>query len=137
MLNNVCWICLWSGVERADGGTARGRQRTDSTQILAKIRSLNRTLLVAQTRVYVVNVLSEVAPDWIGAHVPACWVQRYGERLYHERLPKDEPERKQDANQVGADGWLLLAALENPAPSDPIENAAGCHHPAHSLGTTS
>ena len=32
---------------------ARGRQRTDSTHILAKIRSLNRTLCVAQTMVYV------------------------------------------------------------------------------------
>jgi transposase len=32
---------------------ARGRQRTDSTHILAKIRSLNRTLLVAQTMIYV------------------------------------------------------------------------------------
>jgi hypothetical protein len=32
------------------------------------------------------NVLSEVAPDWVRAHVPVCWVERYGERLYHERL---------------------------------------------------
>ena len=31
---------------------ARGRQRTDSTHILAKSRSLNRTLCVAQTMVY-------------------------------------------------------------------------------------
>jgi transposase len=36
----------------------RGRQRTDSTHVLAKIRSLNRTLCVAQTMVYVLNVLS-------------------------------------------------------------------------------
>src|SRR6266851_2792894 len=31
MLNSVCWICFWRGVERVDGGTAAGRQRTDST----------------------------------------------------------------------------------------------------------
>ena len=30
---------------------ARGRQRTDSTHVLAKIRALNRTLRVAQTMV--------------------------------------------------------------------------------------
>lgn len=39
----------------------RGRQRTDSTHVLAKIRALNRVLCVAQTMVYVLNVLSEVA----------------------------------------------------------------------------
>jgi hypothetical protein len=60
----------------------------------------------------------EVAPDWVRAHVPVEWVERYGERLYHERLPKDEEERKQYANQVGADGWMLLAALDASATPD-------------------
>ncbi len=54
----------------------------------------------------------EVAPDWVRAHVPVEWIERYGERLYHERLPKEEEERKQYANQVGADGWMLLDALQ-------------------------
>src|SRR6266480_3952477 len=97
---------------------AHGRQRTDSTHILARIRSLSRTLRVAQTMVYVLNVLSEVAPDWIRAHVPVEWVERYGERLYHERLPKEEEERKQYANQVGSDGWMLLTALDALATPD-------------------
>jgi transposase len=65
---------------------ARGRQRTDSTHILAKIRALNRVLCVAQTMVYVLNVLAEVAPEWVRAYVPAEWVERYGQRLEHERL---------------------------------------------------
>ncbi len=90
----------------------RGRQRTDSTHVLAKIRALNRTLCVGQTMVYVLNVLSEVAPEWVRAYVPTEWVEQYGERLEHERLPKEEEERKQYANQVGADGWALLEALE-------------------------
>ena len=97
---------------------AGGRQRTVSTHVLARIRALNRTLCVAQTMVYVLNVLSEVAPDWILAHVPAEWVERYGERVEHERLPKEEEERKQYANQVGADGWMLLAALQAPDTPD-------------------
>ena len=97
---------------------AHGRQRTDSTQVLARIRALNRTLCVAQTMVYVLNVLSEVAPDWIVAHVPAEWVEGYGERLEQERLPKEEQERKQYANQVGTDGWMLLDALEAPDTPD-------------------
>jgi transposase len=97
---------------------AGGRQRTDSTHVLAKIRALNRTLCVAQTMVYVLNVLSEVAPEWVRSHVPVEWVERYGERLEHERLPKDEKERKYYANQVGTDGWILLTLLESPATAD-------------------
>ena len=91
---------------------AGGRQRTDSTHVLARIRALNRTLRVAQTMVYALNVLSEVAPHWILAHVPTEWVERYSKRLEEERLPKEEQERRQYANQVGADGWMLLDALE-------------------------
>jgi transposase len=45
-------------------------------------------------------------------------VERYGERLEHERLPKDEKERHQYANQVGADGWRLLDALQAPETPD-------------------
>src|SRR5258708_2422521 len=97
---------------------ARGRQRTDSTHILAKIRALNRVLCVAQTMVYVLNGLSEVAPEWVRAYVPAEWVERYGERLDHERLPKEEEERKHYANQVGTDGWTLLYALDAASTAD-------------------
>jgi transposase len=89
-----------------------GRQRTDSTHVLAKIRALSRTLRVAQTMVSVLNVLSEVAPEWVLTHVPAEWVERYGKRLEEERLPKEGAERQQYANQVGADGWMLLHALQ-------------------------
>jgi transposase len=59
-----------------------------------------------------------VAPDWVRAHVPVEWVKRYGERLEHERLPKEEQKRKEYANQVGADGLMLLAALEAPDTPD-------------------
>src|SRR6202165_4111412 len=97
---------------------AHGRQRTDSTHVLAKIRALNRTLCVGQTMVYVLNVLSEVATEWVRAFVPTEWVERYGEQLEHERLPKEEEERKQYANQVGTDGWALLDALDTPSTVD-------------------
>jgi transposase len=97
---------------------ARGRQRTDSTHVLAKIRALNRVLCVAQTMVYVLNVLSEVAPEWVRAYVPIAWVERYGERLEHERLPQGEEERRDYANQVGADGWTLLQALDASSTAD-------------------
>jgi hypothetical protein len=68
--------------------------------------------------VYVLNVLAEVAPEWVRAYVPAEWVERYGERLEHERLPQSDDERKLYANQVGADGWMLLQALDEALTAD-------------------
>jgi hypothetical protein len=81
--------------------------------------------------VYVLNVLSEVAPEWIIALVPSEWVERYGKRLEEERLPKGTEARQQYANQVGADGWLLLTALESASTPDPIENAPCCDDSAY------
>ena len=82
---------------------AHGRQRTDSTHVLAKIRALNRTLCAAQTMVYVLNVLSEVAPDWVLAHVPVEWVERYGERLEHERPRDAQRDEKQVSRKTTGD----------------------------------
>jgi transposase len=42
-------------------------------------------------------LLSEVAPDWVCTHVPASWVEQYGERLEHERLLK---ARRKNANST-------------------------------------
>ncbi len=89
----------------------RGRQRTDSTHVLAKIRALNRLVCVAQTMVYVLSVLAEVAPSWVANHCPVAWVTRYSHRIEHTRLPQGEAARLEFANQVGGDGWLLLDAL--------------------------
>src|SRR4051794_18036595 len=43
---------------------ARGRQRTDSTRVLASIRALNRLELVGETLRAALNELATVAPDW-------------------------------------------------------------------------
>ena len=42
---------------------ARGRQRTDSTHVLAAIRDLNRLECAGETLRHTLNVLAEVAPD--------------------------------------------------------------------------
>ncbi|MBA3823692.1 MAG: IS1182 family transposase [Ktedonobacterales bacterium] len=101
---------------------ARGRQRTDSTHVLAKIRALNRLLCVAQTLVAVLAVLAEVAPDWLLTMVEPEWTARYGYRLEHERLPQGEDARQQYANQVGTDGWTLLIALDAPTTPEWLRN---------------
>jgi transposase len=93
----------------------RGRQRTDSTKILASIRSLNRLEQVAQTLQQALNAVATVAPDWMRARLESewsDWPERYDRRLDEYRLPKEEGSRKQLAVEIGLDGHALLDALE-------------------------
>ncbi len=90
----------------------RGRQRTDSTHILAKVRALNRAECVVETLRYALNVLAVVAPDWLRNQVQPEWLERYGHRAEDYRLPSGEEKRQQLLHQVGQDGWGLLAAIQ-------------------------
>jgi transposase len=66
---------------------ARGRQRTDSTHVLARVRAVNRLECVGETMRHVLNSLAVVAPDWLQAHSHAEWVERYGRRVDDYHLP--------------------------------------------------
>ena len=90
---------------------ARGRQRTDSTHVLAAVRNLNRLERVSETLRAALNVLAAVAPDWVRSQIPAEWVERYGKRAEEYALPSGEKQRQALAEQVGRDGDALLAAL--------------------------
>lgn len=97
---------------------ARGRQRTDSTRVLAAIHALNRLENVGETLRHALDVLATVAPDWLRGVAPPAWFGRYGRRLDEYRLPKAEPARQALAAQIGADGRQLLAAIwAPPAPA--------------------
>jgi transposase len=90
---------------------ARGRQRTDSTHVLAAIRVLNRLECVGETLRHALNSLAVVAPQWVQTHCPAEWVERYGPRVENYRLPASKAERGVEAERIGRDGHALLAAL--------------------------
>src|SRR6266699_4025528 len=66
---------------------ARGRQRTDSTHVLAKVRAINRTECVVETLRHALNVLAVVAPDWLRSQVQPEWLERYGPRESRVSLP--------------------------------------------------
>jgi transposase len=89
---------------------ARGRQRTDSTQVLARVRAVNRLECVTETVRSALNSLAVVAPAWLRAQSPAEWLERYGRRRDDSRLPAGQEERRDYARQVGNDGYALLAA---------------------------
>jgi transposase len=96
----------------------RGRQRTDSTHILAAVRDLSRLELVGTTLLHALNSLTLVVPEWLKHIVPPDWPQRYDHGWEDYRLPKSEPERVAPCEQIGQDGFFLLSAVYAPeAPS--------------------
>ncbi|MBV9174515.1 MAG: IS1182 family transposase [Chloroflexi bacterium] len=96
----------------------RGRQRTDSTHVLAAVRVLNRLERVGETLRAALNSLAVVAPDWLQSVAPPAWYQRYGSRVENYDLPKSDAARRDLAATIAADGQLLLntidAAVEQP-----------------------
>jgi len=91
---------------------ARGRQRTDSTYVLAAVRGLNRLERVGETLRAALNELATVAAEWLQAVAPSHWYERYGRRIENYRLPKTEAARLALAAEIGADGQHLMAALD-------------------------
>jgi transposase len=92
----------------------RGKQRTDSTHVLAAVHDLNLLELVAETLRAALDDLAAVVPDWVRAVAQPAWFERYGRRIEEYHLPKSQDKRLALAQQIGADEFLLLEALEGP-----------------------
>lgn len=90
---------------------ARGRQRTDSTHVLAAIHVLNRLECVGEALRHALNQIARAAPDWLRTWVPPTWFDHYRRRFEEYRLPPGKAERYMLAEQIGTDGRRLLVAL--------------------------
>ena len=90
----------------------RGRQRTDSTHVLAAIRELNRLELIGETIRAALNELAAVDPAWLKRVAPKAWFDRYSRRIEDSRLPRTAAKRQAYAQMVGEDGFALLALLD-------------------------
>ncbi len=86
----------------------RGKQRTDSTQMIAAIRQVNRLELAGETLRAALNEIAKVAPEWLKTIISENWYERYRWRFDNYRLPKNKKERQQMAQQIGLDGHYLL-----------------------------
>ena len=93
---------------------ARGKQRTDSTHVLAAVHDLHLLELVAETLRAALDDLAAVVPDWVRATAQPAWFERYSRRVEDYRLPKSQKEREALALEIGADGFVLLDALDAP-----------------------
>lgn len=94
---------------------ARGRQRTDSSHVLAVVRQLNRLECVGESMRQALNDLAAVAPDWLLCPVTADWFDLYGARFEAYRLPKEQAEKEALQLRVGQDGYHLLRAIYEPS----------------------
>ena len=114
LLERVLGVARDSGLLKA-----RGRQRTDSTHVLAAVRDLNRLELVGETLRAALNAIAVTAPDWLRSIAPLDWHERYDRRIEDMRLPETGPKRDAYFVQVGTDGFQLLDALDGAdAPPD-------------------
>ena len=91
---------------------ARGKQRTDSTHVLGAVHDLHLLELVAETLRATLDDLAAVVPDWLRTVAQPVWFERYGRRVEDYRLPKSQEKREALALEVGADGFVLLDALD-------------------------
>jgi transposase len=74
----------------SDAGLLRagGRQRTDSTHVLAAVRTLNRMEFVGETLRAALEALAAATPDWLTELIDSSWLERYGARIDSYRFPK-------------------------------------------------
>lgn len=86
------------------------KQRTDSTHVLAAIRSLTLLELAGETMRRTLDDIARVAPQWLRAHMQPEWLKRYGRRFDSYRLPVSNEKRLALAVTIGEDGYQLLQA---------------------------
>ena len=96
---------------------AGGKQRTDSTWVIAKVRGLSSLESVGESLRAALNELADMEPDWLLAVISPDWFDRYVHRFELQRLPKGEQAQALLRKQVGEDSWhLLQAAMDDHAP---------------------
>jgi transposase len=92
-----------------------GKQRTDSTHVLAAVRDLNRLELAGESVRAALEALAVAAPDWLADTLDVTdWTVRYGVRVDSWRLPASQAKRDALAAAYGADGFTLLRAVYAP-----------------------
>lgn len=87
------------------------KQRTDSTQVVANVRDLNRLEFVGRALQQALDAIAAVAPTWIQEWVSPEWFQRYNQPLSEYRLPQKQRERDALTVTIGEDGLALLNTI--------------------------
>jgi transposase len=108
-------VALEALLERlaADGLVkAGGKQRTDSTHVVAAVAALNRLELAGESVRAALEALSAAHPDWVAQRVCVSdWARRYGTPLTSWRPPASQAKQGELAIAYARDGYALLEAV--------------------------
>jgi len=89
-----------------------GKQRTDSTHVVAAVRDLTHAELAGEAVRALAKALAAVAPDFLAEAVDlTVWAKLYGPRACDWNWPWAKAGRDALAEQFGRDGRELLTAL--------------------------
>ena len=97
---------------------ARGKQRTDSTHVIAAVRALHAIELAGESVRAALEALAAASPDWLAGRLCVSdWTARYGARVDSWRLPAGKRERDELIIEYARDGHALVSACyEDSAP---------------------
>jgi len=97
----------------ADGlVTAGGKQRTDSTHVVAAVAALNRLELAGESVRAALEALTAAHPDWVAQRIcVADFARRYGTPMTSWRPPASQAKRDELAIAYARDGYALLEAV--------------------------
>lgn len=107
LLEPILQVCRERGYIRAGG-----KQRPDSTIVLANARRRSRLESVGETLRAALNDLAELEPEWLLSVISSDWFDRYVHRFELQRFPKGKHAQETLIEQVGRDSWHLLQAAQ-------------------------
>src|ERR1022692_1805527 len=115
-------LALVTVLERlAAGGLVKagGKQRTDSTHVVAAVAALNRLELAGESVRAALEALAAAHPAWLEQRVCVPdFVRRYGTPMTSWRPPASQARRDELAVAYAKDGYALLgAACDSAAPA--------------------
>ena len=101
----------------ADGLVAGGgKQRTDSTHVVAAVAALNRLELAGESVRAVLEALAAAHPAWLEQRICVSdFARRYGTPVTSWRPPASQAQRDKLAIAYARDGYALLAAVYDPS----------------------
>jgi transposase len=91
---------------------AGGKQRTDSTHVVAAVAALNRLALAGESVRAAVEALTAAHPDWVAQRICVSdWARRYGTPMTSWRPPVSRAKQDELAITCARDGYALLEAV--------------------------
>jgi hypothetical protein len=95
---------------------AAGKQRADSTRVIAAVAALGRLELAGESVRAALEALAAAAPGWVAARVCVPdFARRYGMPMTSWKPPASEARRKELATAYARDGYALLEAVYAPS----------------------